>query len=90
MGYLNKSSRKGILTGIGLPSFFLAIVLLVFDANHQAIQTSAISGLAALCAIPNLLLFFRALRKNNDAYANGVLLGCILWALFTFGIKLIQ
>ncbi len=90
MEYLNKSSRKGLLLGVGLPSFFLAIILLIFDTKGQAIQTNSISGLAALCAIPNLLLFFRALRKNNDTYAYGILLGSILWALFTFGVKLIQ
>jgi Na+/proline symporter len=88
VGFLTPSSRWGILIGIGLPAFLLGIVLLVFDSQEKEMQSAALAGLAALCAIPNLLIFFWALRKNKDSMAYGILLGCILWALFTFGVKL--
>ena len=88
MGFLTPASRWGLLIGIGLPAFLLGIALLLFDAQGQEIQQSTLGGIAALSAIPNLLFFFWALRKNKDTRAYGILLGCILWALFTFGIKL--
>jgi ABC-type microcin C transport system permease subunit YejB len=88
VGFLTPSSRWGILIGIGIPTFLLGIVLLVFDAQEKEIHSTALAGLAALSAVPNLLFFFWTLRKKNDTMAFGILLGCILWALFTFGIKL--
>lgn len=88
MGFLEKPLRRGILFGIGIPVFLLGILLLTFDLQGKDIKTTALSGIAALCALPNLLLFFRALRKNKDVQAYGILLSTILWALFTFGIKL--
>lgn len=88
MGFLEKPLRRGILFGIGIPVFLLGILLLIFDLQGKDIKAVALSGIAALCALPNLLLFFRALRKNKDAQAYGILLSTILWALFTFGIKL--
>jgi len=87
MGFLKPSMRWGVLIGIGLPAFLLGIVLLVFDTQGKEIQSTALAGLAALSAVPNLLLFFWALRKNKDTMAYGIIMGCILWALFTFGIK---
>jgi len=88
MGYLEKPLLRGILFGIGIPVFLLGILLLIFDFQGKDIKAAALPGLAALCALPNLLFFFRALRKNNDTQAYGILLSTILWALFTFGIKL--
>lgn len=81
------SMRFGVLIGIGLPAFLLGTLLLVFDTQGKEIQSAALAGVAALSAVPNLLLFFWALRKNNDTLAYGILISCILWALFTFGIK---
>ncbi|NCG04125.1 MAG: hypothetical protein GWO82_02195 [Bacteroidetes bacterium] len=88
MGFLTPASRLGVLISIGLSAFLLGIAMVVFDAQGKEIQHTTLAGIAALSAIPNLLLFFWALRKNKDTTAYGILLGCILWALFTFGIKL--
>lgn len=88
MGFLKQPLRWGILFGIGIPVFLLGILLLIFDLQGKDIKAAALPSLAALCALPNLFFFFRALRKNKDTQAYGVLLSTILWALFTFGIKL--
>ncbi|CAI8171570.1 MAG: Uncharacterised protein [Bacteroidota bacterium] len=90
MGLLTPASRWGLLIGIGLPTFFLGIIMLIFDAQGKEIQQTTLAGIAAISAIPNLLFFFWALRKNKDTTAYGILLGCILWALFTFGIKFFE
>lgn len=90
MGFLKPSPRWGVLIGIGLPAFLLGIVLFVFDSQGKEIQRTALAGIAALSAIPNLFFFFWALRKNQDTMAYGILLGSILWALFTFGVKLFR
>ena len=86
MGLLTKKMRVGVLLGFGLPIFFLGASLVYFDFEPTEINTLA--GIASLCALPNLVLFFGALRKNNDLFAYGVLVSSILWALFTFGLKL--
>ena len=88
MGFLTPASRWGLLIGIGLPAFLLGMAMLIFNAQGKEIQQSTLAGIAAICAIPNLLIFFWALQKNKDTTAYGILMGCILWALFTFGIKL--
>ena len=88
MGFLTPPSRWGLLISIGLPTFLLGIAVLIFDAQGKEIRQATLAGIAALCAIPNLLFFFLALRKNKDTTAYGILMGSILWALFTFGIKL--
>lgn len=88
MGFLTPASRWGLLISIGLPAFLLGIAVLIFDAQGKEIHQTTLAGIGALCAIPNLLFFFLALRKNKDTAAYGILMGCILWALFTFGIKL--
>ena len=88
MGLLTPPSRWGLLISIGLPAFLLGIAVLIFDVQGKEIQQATLAGIAALCAIPNLLFFFLALRKNKDTTAYGILMGSILWALFTFGIKL--
>ena len=88
MGVQSLSARWGVLIGIGLLAFLLGIVLCVGDSQGKEIQRSAMAGIAALSAIPNLFFFFWALRKNQDTMAYGILLGSILWALFTFGVKL--
>ena len=90
MGFLNTQLRRGLLIGVGLPIFLLGITMLIFDAQGSKLNMTALLGIATLCAIPNLLLFFRALKKNNDTQAYGILLGCILWALIIFGIKLFK
>jgi len=89
MGFLDKQMRRGFLFGIGIPVFLVGILLLIFDVQNRNLDTEALLGVVTLSALPNLLLFFYALRKNNDALANGVLMSTILWALFTFGIKLL-
>ncbi len=87
MGFLRPTPRWGVLIGIGLPAFLLGFALFVFDSQEKDIQLTALAGVAALCATPNLLFFFWALRNDKDTMAYGILLGSILWALFTFGIK---
>ena len=86
MGLLTKQLRWGLLLGIGLPLFVLGIILLNLD--FQLTEVHKFAGIATICAIPNLLLFFGSLRKNNEPFAYGVLASSILWALFTFGLKL--
>ena len=77
-----------MLYGIGMPTFLLGILLVVFDMQDKAINGALLSAVAVLCALPNVLIFFKALQKNKDAQAYGTLVSTILWALFTFGIKL--
>ncbi len=89
MGFLDKRLRQGLLLSIGIPVFLLGALVLFFDMQQQELKKTTLSILAVLCALPNLFFFFRALKLNNDTKAFGILLGCILWALFTFGIKLL-
>ena len=86
MGLLTKQLRWGLLLGLGLPVFMLGIALLNLEFELKEVDKFA--GIATLCALPNLLLFFGSLRKNEETFAYGVLAGSILWALFTFGLKL--
>ena len=86
MGFLTEQLRRGLLLGFGLPLFMLGIALLNLDFELTEVEKFA--GIATLCALPNLLLFFGSLRKNNESFAYGVLASSILWALFTFGLKL--
>ena len=86
MGFLTKQLRRGLLLGLGLPLFMLGIALLNLDFELTEVEKFA--GISTLCALPNLLLFFGSLRKNNESFAYGVLASSILWALFTFGLKL--
>lgn len=88
MGFLDIQTQKGLVFGIGVPSFLFGILFLVFDMQDNGIKGPLLSGIAALCALPNLFIFFKALRENKDTRANGVLVSTILWALFTFGLKL--
>ena len=64
----------------------LGIASLKLDFDLEEVDMFA--GIATLCALPNLLLFFGSLRKNNEPFAYGVLASSILWALLTFGLKL--
>ena len=86
MGFLTKQLRWGLLLGLGLPLFVLGIILLNLD--FQLTEVHKFAGITTLCTLPNLLLFFGSLRKNNEAFAYGILASSILWALFTFGLKL--
>ena len=86
MGLLTKQLRWGLLLGIGLPLFVLGIILLNLD--FQLTEVHKFAGITTLCTLPNLLLFFGSLRKNNETFAYGILASSILWALFTFGLKL--
>ena len=86
MGLLTKQLLWGLLLGIGLPLFVLGIILLNLD--FQLTEVHKFAGITTLCTLPNLLLFFGSLRKNNEAFAYGILASSILWALFTFGLKL--
>lgn len=86
MGLLTKQHRWGLLLGIGLPLFVLGIILLNLD--FQLTEVHKFAGITTLCTLPNLVLFFGSLRKNNEAFAYGILASSILWALFTFGLKL--
>lgn len=88
MGFLTTASRWGLLIGIVLPAFLLGVALLSFEAQGKEIQRATLAGVAAICAIPNLIFFFWALRKNKDTMAYGILFSSILWAMFTFAIKL--
>jgi hypothetical protein len=86
VGLLTKQLLWGLLLGIGLPLFVLGIVILNLD--FQLLEVHKFAGVTTLCTLPNLLLFFGSLRKNNETFAYGILASSILWALFTFGLKL--
>ena len=86
MGLLTKQLRWGLLLGLGVPIFMLGIAVINLDFELKEVDTFA--GIATLCSLPNLLLFFGSLRKNNEPFAYGVLASSILWALLTFGLKL--
>jgi len=88
VGFLKKPHLQGLLVGLGIPICLFGVSLLIFDEQNGDIQISTFTATAALCALPNLGLFFFALRKNKDVFAHGILSSCILWALFTFGLKL--
>ena len=86
MGFLTKKLRWGLLLGLGLPLFLLGVAVLNLD--FELTEVDKFAGIATLCALPNLLLFFGSLRKNEETFAYGVLASSIFWALFTFGLKL--
>lgn len=86
MGLLTKQLLWGLLLGINLPLFVFGIILLNLD--FQLLEVYKFAGVTTLCTLPNLLLFFGSLRKNNETFAYGILASSILWALFTFGLKL--
>lgn len=86
MGLLTNQLRWGLLLGLGLPVFILGIALLNLD--FKITEGDKVAGIATLCTLPNLLLFFGSLRKNKEPFAYGVLASTILCALFTFGLKL--
>lgn len=86
MGLLTKQLRWGLLLGLGLPIFIIGIAMLNIDFEIK--EVDKVAGITTLCTLPNLLLFFGSLRKNKESFAYGVLASTILWALFTFGLKL--
>jgi hypothetical protein len=88
VGFLKTSLRQGMLVGVSIPVCLLGIALLLFDSQQKQISIDSLAALCALCALPNMGLFFFAIRKDKDVFAYGILWGCILWALFTFGLKL--
>ena len=59
MGLLTKQLRWGLLLGLGLPVFMLGIALLNLEFELKEVDKFA--GIATLCALPNLLLFFGSL-----------------------------
>ena len=67
MGLLTKQLRWGLLLGLGLPVFMLGIALLNLEFELKDVDKFA--GIATLCVLPNLLLFFGSRRKNNDPVA---------------------
>ena len=90
MGFLKTSLRQGLLVGVSVPVCLLGIALLFFDTQQKEISMDSLAGLAALCALPNMGLFFFAIRKDKDVFAYGILWSCIMWALFTFCLKLFR
>ncbi|WP_025741352.1 hypothetical protein [Aquimarina pacifica] len=88
--------KKKILTGfsIGLLLNILGFIICVFIFSSLSKQTSSFSdtiktsmindsfeSLIALGALPNLIVFFLFLRKNNIYHARGVLLATLIAAI---------
>ncbi len=87
--------KIGIGFFIGLISACLGFVLCVFifsslskqelgfsETINASISNDSIGSLIALGALPNLLLFFYFLKKNNIYRARGILLASLIAAIF--------
>lgn len=93
MGHIRKEIAIGILVSLIATAFGLFIYLeyISYDSistTFQKVKEGGVLGsVIALAAIPNLLVFWIFLKKNQDYRARGVLLATILTALITFIIK---
>lgn len=51
------------------------------ETIEASIKNESLGSLIALGAIPNLIIFFYFLRKNNIYKARGILLACLIAAI---------
>lgn len=78
--------------GIGICAFIFTQFSDINDSIIDVIKAANAEGflgkLISLGAIPNLLVFFWFLKKNEDYKARGVLIATVITAIVTFLIKL--
>ncbi|OFX83280.1 MAG: hypothetical protein A2W99_12300 [Bacteroidetes bacterium GWF2_33_16] len=90
------SLTLGLILGIAAPVLTMLIVYLlkfnlykVDELLDYLVAKQVFTKIVSLCVIPNLLLFFIFIRKNNLYSARGVLMATILFAAFVFITKFI-
>ncbi|WP_299057199.1 hypothetical protein [uncultured Polaribacter sp.] len=93
MGSVKKDILIGVLVSL-VATFAGAFFYVEYFSNYSfddtllKVQQGQLFGkLLSLAAIPNLLVFFVFIKKNQDNRAKGVLLATILIALTTLVIK---
>ena len=91
---LYNTERFGFIAGLIIPIF--VILGFYFYRNSESISTfidslmsvGIISKLVSLCVVPNLLLFFLFMWKNNLRPARGVIGATFIYALIVLSLKL--
>lgn len=93
MGHITKEIIIGILVGAIATASGLFLYL-EFISDYTISQTlkkvsqeNMLGALLALAALPNLLVFWVFLKKNQDYRARGVLIMTIIIALTSFVLK---
>lgn len=89
-----KTERFGFIAGIIIPIF--VILGFYFYRNYENLSSfinslmsmGIISKLVSLCVVPNLLLFFLFMWKNNLRPARGVIGATFIYALLVLAMKL--
>jgi RsiW-degrading membrane proteinase PrsW (M82 family) len=88
------TERFGLIMGLIIPVF--VILGFYFYRNAQSISSfidnivgmGIISQLVSLCVVPNLLLFFIFMWKNNLRPARGVIGATFIYALIVLSLKM--
>ncbi len=89
---IKKEILIGVFTGLLINSIGFILCVFIFSALSAqtssfsetvkaAVQNDSLGSLIVLGAIPNLVLFFLFLRKNNIYRARGVLLATLIAAI---------
>lgn len=93
MGVVKKEIAIGFYVGL-LATFGTAYLYLEYSSSYDFYKTLALvqeansyGKLLAIASIPNLLVFFVFLKKNQDNRAKGVLIEVISVALITVFLK---
>ena len=95
MGFIRKEIAIGFLVAIfatfaGLFIYLQYVSRFGFSETVKLIQEGGVLGpVIALAALPNLLVFFIYLKKNDEYRARGVVMGTITLALLTMILKFI-
>jgi len=95
MGFIKKEILIGFLVSIfatasGMFIYLQYVSRFGFYETIDMIRTGGVLGpVLTLAALPNLLVFFVFLKKNQEYRARGVLIGVILIAVYTMVLKFI-
>ncbi len=84
----------GLILGIIIPLLTLIFINAEADRELSFVQfltrlqeSSSLSALFSLCAIPNLALFFLFMWKNNYKTVKGVMMATVLMVILVYGLK---
>ena len=86
----------GLILGIVVP--LLTLIFINAEANRHLTmleflnrlhQSSSLSALFSLCALPNLALFFLFIRKNNYLTVKGIMMATVFMVILVFALKVI-
>ena len=89
-----KTERFGFITGLTIPVFVILGFYFYRGATsfstffESLVGMGIISQLVSLCVVPNLLLFFIFMWKNNLRPARGVIGSTFVYALIVLSLKL--